>query len=140
MRSATLLLLTSLIAITFFPASPSYAEERPIDCQDIRNTVESNFCAEKDFDAADAKLNALYKKVLAQIAETDLEKPYDRSSWDTAMREAQRAWVTFRDADCKGAVPMEWSGGSGTSAAVLGCMTEKTETRTRELKERYGIE
>ena len=56
------------------------------------------------------------------------------------MRAAQRAWVAFRDAGCKGAMPMEWSGGSGTSAAVLICMREKTEARTKDLKERYGLE
>ena len=65
----------------------------------------------KAFQEADAKLNAVYKNVLAHIAESDLEKPYDRESWEKAMRESQRAWVAFRDADCKGAVPMEWSAG-----------------------------
>lgn len=90
--------------------------------------------------ASDAKLNAVYKKVLAHIAESELEAPYDPASWEKAMRESQRAWVAFRDADCKGAVPMEWSGGSGTSSAVTGCMTEKTDARMKDLTERYGVE
>jgi uncharacterized protein YecT (DUF1311 family) len=113
-------------------------DEENINCEDIRNTVESNFCADKDFQRADAKLNEIYKKVLAQISEAGLEKPYDRHSWENALREGQRAWITFRDLDCKGAVPMEWSGGTGTTAAVLICMKEKTETRIKELEERYG--
>lgn len=113
-------------------------EEEKINCGDIRNTVESNFCADKDLKSADAKLNEVYKKVLAQIAESGLEKPYDRHSWEEALRESQRAWITFRDLDCKGAVPMEWSGGTGTTAAVLICMKDKTEARTKDLEERYG--
>ena len=120
-------------------ASPVWADER-VDCENASTTVEMNICSDEDFKAADAKLNATYKKVLAQIAASDLEKPYDRASWDEALRASQRAWVAFRDADCKGAVPMEWSGGTGTTSAVLGCMTAKTETRTKELAERYTIE
>lgn len=119
--------------------SPARSDER-IDCENASTTVEMNICSDEDFKAADAKLNATYKKVLAQIAASDLEKPYDRASWDEALRASQRAWVAFRDADCKGAVPMEWSGGTGTTSAVLGCMTAKTETRTKELAERYTIE
>lgn len=118
---------------------PAHADD-PIDCADQKTTVDMNFCADEDFKAADAKLNAAYKKVLAQIAESDLEKPYDRASWEKAMRESQRAWVEFRDADCKGAVPMEWSGGTGTSSAVLGCMTALTNERTKDLGERYNLE
>jgi hypothetical protein len=33
---------------------------------------------------------------------------------------------------------MEWSGGTGTSSAVLGCMTELTKARAKDLAERYG--
>lgn len=130
--------LSILILLGTFAAHPAAADDA-IDCANANSTVEMNFCSDKAFDEADAKLNAVYQNVLAQIAKSDLEKPYDRASWEAAMREAQRAWVAFRDADCKGAVPMEWSGGTGTSAAVSGCMTEKTETRAKELSERYDV-
>jgi uncharacterized protein YecT (DUF1311 family) len=128
--------LPAVLVLSAIAGHPAAAEDA-IDCSDPSSTVEMNFCSDKAFQEADAKLNAVYKKVLAHIAEADLEKPYDRESWEKAMRESQRAWVAFRDADCKGAVPMEWSGGSGTSAAVTGCMTEKTDARTKELTERY---
>lgn len=49
-----------------------------------------NICAKADFDAADAKLNQLYKQ-LAGKAEGDEKK---------ALRDAQRAWVAYRDAEC----------------------------------------
>ena len=135
MRISPLLAALMLLQI----ANPAQADE-PIDCNNAGTTVEMNFCADKDFRAADDKLNAVYKKVLAQIAEVDLEKPYDRASWEEAMRASQRAWVAFRDADCKGAVPMEWSGGTGTTAAVVGCMTSLTEARTKDLSGRYDVE
>ena len=128
-----------MLPLLLASAAPSAAEDPPVDCEDARNTVESNMCADKAFKAADARLNDVYGKVLAHIAEGGVEEPYDSKSWDKSMREAQRAWVAFRDADCKGAVPMEWQGGTGTTAAVLGCMTQKTETRAEELAERYGL-
>jgi uncharacterized protein YecT (DUF1311 family) len=119
------------------PATLRVHADEPIDCANAGTTVEMNFCADKDFRAADEKLNAVYKRVLARISEGDLEKPYDRVSWEEAMRASQRAWVAFRDADCKGAVPMEWSGGTGTTSAVLGCMAGKTDARIKELTDRY---
>jgi uncharacterized protein YecT (DUF1311 family) len=97
-----------------------------------------NFCADKQFAAADAELNAVYKTALASIAKSDGEAPYDRKSWEAALRASQRAWIAFRDADCKGLVPMEWSGGSGGTVAVLGCMIELTQARAKTLKERFA--
>jgi len=129
---------SALLALILLP-SPADAKEA-VDCSNARNTVEINACAETDYKAADDALNDVYRKVLAHIADSAGEAPYDRASWEKAMREAQRAWVAFRDSDCKGAVPMEWSGGTGTTAAVLGCMTEKTAARTSDLKARYGLE
>jgi uncharacterized protein YecT (DUF1311 family) len=130
---------TALFACLFAASAPARAYDR-IDCTEQNTTVEMNFCADQDFKASDARLNAAYKKVIAQIADGDLEKPYDRDSWDKALRESQRAWVAFRDADCRALVPIEWSGGTGTTSAVLGCMTAKTDARTKEFVDRYNIE
>jgi uncharacterized protein YecT (DUF1311 family) len=130
------LLVTALIA-AFALGRPAVAEEA-IDCSDPRTTVEMNVCGDAAFQEADKRLNAAYKEALKYVAESDLEAPYDPKSWEAALRASQRAWVAFRDADCKGAVPMEWSGGTGTSSAVLACMTDKTDSRIKELIERYG--
>ncbi|MFA5949602.1 MAG: lysozyme inhibitor LprI family protein [Hyphomicrobium sp.] len=134
---ATFLLVASTLMLS---AAPAEADPPPVDCNDIKNTYDGNICAERDFDKADAKLNNIYKKVLEHTAKSGDEKPWDAKSWEAAIRASQRAWVAFRDADCKDAVPMEWSGGTGTTVAVLGCMTEKTKQRTDDLAERYGIE
>ena len=65
----------------------------------------------------------------------DLEKPYDAKSFEEAVRSAQRAWVAYRDAECKGVVAQVWTNGTGSASAILGCMTDKTVQRTKELKE-----
>lgn len=134
------LLIVLLVLAAFCPLVADRGQAEPPDCTNAGSTVEINVCADKDYRAADEALNAVYKRVLERIADSGSEPPYDRAGWERTVREAQRAWIAFRDADCKGAVPMEWSGGTGTTAAVLGCLREKTEARTKDLKERYGIE
>lgn len=120
----------------------AFADEEPrVDCENLSgNTHEINVCSERDYAAADAKLNAVWKNVLAHVSENGGEAPWDAKSWEETLRASQRAWVAFRDADCKDAVPMEWTGGTGTTAAVLGCLTEKTRARTKDLETRFGLE
>ncbi len=111
----------------------------PIDCNDAGNTAEMNECADRAYQKADKALNAAYKQTLEYIrAHGGDEKPYDAASWEKALKDAQRAWIAYRDAECKELVAIEWTGGSGTSAAVTGCMTELTEQRTKMLKGRYA--
>jgi uncharacterized protein YecT (DUF1311 family) len=54
------------------------------------------------------------------------------------LRASQRAWIAFRDADCKGLEPMQWSGGTGATGGVLECMTQLTQERIRVLKQRFA--
>lgn len=113
-------------------------EAPPVNCSNPMSTYEINVCSEKEFEKADADLNAAYRQALAAVAASDSAKPYDRKSWEEALRTSQRAWVAFRDAECKGLIPMEWQGGTGTTGAELGCMTQLTSARTKELRERYA--
>jgi len=107
------------------------------DCNDATNTVEINQCADRAFGLADKALNAAYKAVLAKIAADNGGEPSEAKKLEEALRASQRAWVAFRDADCKGLVAMEWSGGSGATSAILFCMTQMTQERTASLTERF---
>jgi uncharacterized protein YecT (DUF1311 family) len=135
MRRYLFVVLVAMLASVIGPAliSPAFAADPKIACAKAVTTPELNWCAERTLQAADAKLNAAYQKVLAMIRESDNAKPYDPASWEKALRASQNAWIAFRDADCSGLVPMSWTGGTGTTAAVLGCKTQKTEARTKEL-------
>jgi uncharacterized protein YecT (DUF1311 family) len=127
-----LLVPLALLTIASLMATGA-AAQTPVPCDKAMSTVELNACAEREYDAADAKLNVAFKRTLSFIKRSGSAKPYDAASWETALRTSQKAWLAYRDADCNGLVPMSWSGGTGTTSAVLGCRKTKTETRTQEL-------
>lgn len=123
---------------TIAAALPAQAEGKAaLDCSNALSTYEMNACAEKERDAADAILNSTYQKALKAIPEMATEVPYDAKGWEAALRASQRAWVAYRDAECNDHVAMFWTGGTGATADILGCMTEMTKARTKDLIERY---
>jgi uncharacterized protein YecT (DUF1311 family) len=126
------------LAVIALLAAPASTAAGAIDCSNATSTVEMNARAEKQYVAADAELNDVDGNAVAYIAKRGGEKPYDAKGWDAVLRTPQRAWIAFRDADCKGLVPMSWGGGTGTSVAMLGCMTHLTQERTKMLKERFA--
>jgi uncharacterized protein YecT (DUF1311 family) len=64
---------------------------------------------------ADQRLNKVYRQLLQRLAEPEQAK----------LRKAQRAWIEFRNLDCK------WAFG----AQPLDCMVDRTETRVQQLEE-----
>lgn len=134
-----MIMLTAIAALVVISVT-AFAQDKPIDCAKAMSTYEMNYCADRELAKADAQLNEVYRKALAKVAASTQPKPYDAKHWEAALRASQRAWVQFRDADCKGLVPMGWSGGTGTTGEVLGCMTEKTEARVKELKDRFELQ
>jgi uncharacterized protein YecT (DUF1311 family) len=113
---------------------PAYADTvTPIDCAKAASTVEINVCTDNAYQAADQDLNNAYGAALERVRARKQPKPYDTASYEAAFVAAQIAWTGYRDAQCKDLTAQEWSGGSGTTSAILSCMTEKTLARTKEL-------
>ena len=126
-RIGTAFLLTAL------PGMAARAAPEPVvDCRKAVSTPEVALCAQRDFEAADAKLNTAYRAVFASIDKSDV--PADaRADWRKALVEAQRRWIAFRDAECT-VTGFEWYGGTGRSTAELGCQRELTDARTKQLR------
>ena len=64
---------------------------------------------------ANQKLNEVYQQILHRLAEPEQGK----------LKKSQRAWIAFRDLDCK------WAFG----AEPVDCMIDRTENRVRELEQ-----
>ena len=101
-------------------------------------TPELNHCAEIRLKKADSELAAALVKVRTQIGKRAGAAPHDKPSWTVALDAADKTWKSYREADCKGLVPHEWQGGTGTTLAVLECMAQMTEQRAFEFSERYA--
>lgn len=116
-RPRTALLAVALLAVA--PGAPAGAK----DCT-ASSQAGLDACAGDAYKAADARLNATYRQVAARLA------------GDAAAREllvaAQRAWIGFRDAECRFR-SSGVAGGSAQPMVVTQCLTGLTEARTTGL-------
>ena len=95
-----------------------------VDCKHAVVQADMNVCADRDYQKADALLNATFK---------DATKDADARTLDL-LRKAQRAWIAFRDAECA----YQTAGDEGGSIQPMDyslCMTRLTKLRTQQLKE-----
>ncbi|HEH9431824.1 TPA: DUF1311 domain-containing protein [Aeromonas sobria] len=81
-----------------------------------------NICAMQDYTKADAELNAAYKTLVATLDKDQLGR----------LKTAQRAWITFRDAQCRYEAGV-YEGGSIAPLVHSSCLTKLTEQRTKDL-------
>jgi uncharacterized protein YecT (DUF1311 family) len=118
MRRPLLLALALLSAA----ASPAAA----LNCGPTAATVDMIECAKADFAAADRRLNDAYQKLM--------KDPDRDEKGRNLLREAQRKWIPFRDAQCL-LEEDEYRG--GTLAAVMygECQARITAERARALEE-----
>ena len=109
---------------------PALAQD--VDCATAMAQSDLNICAEQDWQEADADLNRTYQQVMAAMKAMDADLPPALQGGETALRTAQRAWITYRDANCTAAgFPMR--GGSAEPLLVYGCLRQMTLNRTEEL-------
>ncbi|MFJ4145323.1 lysozyme inhibitor LprI family protein [Pseudomonas sp. NPDC089734] len=93
------------------------------DCN--ANQASMNQCAGKDLAALDAELNRQYK---AQM--NWLKTPARKQ----ALKDAQRAWIAFRDADCLYQVGKAEDSGSIWPLSQAQCLAAHTRVRVEQLK------
>jgi uncharacterized protein YecT (DUF1311 family) len=105
-------------------AGPTSAQDP--ECGDDLSTLPQqsiNFCLNQRFLFWDDVLNQAYQQVIAIRDDAAEER----------LREAQRAWITYRDLTCE----MEadaMRGGSGEHMLRSGCLVRLTERRARDLE------
>jgi uncharacterized protein YecT (DUF1311 family) len=110
----------TVVAIAF-AAVPALAADS--DCQKETSQMGLNECFGKLADAADAELNKAYKALAAKSEGQEKD----------ALRDAQRAWIAYRDKECDYETIAE-EGGSIRPMEISICVAEKTAARTKEFK------
>lgn len=96
-----------------------------VDCDNASDQATMNQCAVQQNAAADKELNALYQQITSRLKRNPDSKKL--------LVGAQRAWVAFRDAECKfSASGVE--GGSVYPLIYSNCTTELTKARVQTFK------
>lgn len=99
------------------------------ECAGRGSQTDLNLCEGENFKQADAKLNAVYAKLLKKISAAGQPK----------LRDAQKAWIAYRDAQCA----FETLGtidGSIHSMVVAQCLTDLTVQQTNRLQHQLNCE
>lgn len=94
------------------------------DCGDLQTQYEMNVCARDDHAKVDAQMNRDYNAYRARLSA--------EQAWQ--FRDAQRAWIRFRDLSCA----YESSGVKGGSVYPLilsSCLAGMTRERIRQIGE-----
>lgn len=118
-----------VLALCLF-AMPAAAQD--VDCANAEAQVELTYCAEQDWMTADADLNDAYKAAMTAMKNVDANlDAQDRGAVEN-LRNAQRAWITFRDAACAAeGYPMH--GGTAEPMVIYGCRALLTQQRAEAL-------
>lgn len=119
------------VAITSaFLAGPAAAQD--VDCANAEAQVELNFCAEAEFLEADDDLNLAYSDARDLMRQIDADLSAEERGAEVALRDGQRAWITFRDETCL-AESYVFAGGSAQPMVYSGCQARLTQQRAAVL-------
>lgn len=109
-------------------------------CEEATTQQEMNLCAAQEFERADAALNAQWRRTRKVIQARDQRmresdpKSDGRRLSDDSLLQAQRAWLRFRDAQCR-TEGFAARGGSLEPLLVSTCKTRLTTRRTEDLNQ-----
>ena len=118
------ILLFLLISLLITSVSSAQEPESKNPCEDAMTTVEMQECLGQQYQQWDAELNLVYKKIRSKLSVVR----------KTKLKEAQLAWIVFRDKSAEFEASEE-EGGSMYSLVHLSLMASLTEQRVENLRE-----
>jgi len=119
MRLLPISCLLLIFGVTIF--SQNQKEKDP--CADAQSQAEMNMCWGKEYKAADAQLNKTYQEFMTKLDESEKAQ----------LRNAQLAWLKYRDTNCE-FVADQYKGGTMRPMIAAICLAEVTNARVNELK------
>ncbi len=117
------------LLILAVPMSAQHMNEKDSPCAGVTITADLVRCLSKARSSADTKLNAMYKTVQETLR--------SRTGDAQRLRNAERLWLQYRDANCTAERDL-YDGGTGGAPAYLACMEAMTRARAKELQVVYG--
>lgn len=123
--------MRGLAALLAFIAAPGLAAD--LDCENAMTQFEMNRCAHQSYVLADEDLNLAYKMAMDMARATDEYLEDGQEPAAIMLRDAQRAWITFRDKACALESSM-FRGGSMAPLVYSTCLERETRARTEALR------
>lgn len=112
-------------------AAPVAAED--LDCENALTQLDMNRCAHQAYLLAEEDLNHAYGMAVDAARSMDKYLQNGEVPTVTMLRDAQRAWITFRDKACE----LESTivrGGSMQPLIYASCLERETRARTESLR------
>ncbi|MFP7570808.1 lysozyme inhibitor LprI family protein [Marivita sp. S2033] len=119
---------------------PSCLGQAATACQALpggSTTIGISECIQAETVEWDAVLNEEYKATQSALADMDRQGVIAGMVRTDALRDAQRAWIAFRDADC-GARYAIWQDGTLRTIVGANCHLTMTAQRALELRDMRG--
>ena len=124
-------LLTLSTCLFLLISNPAAAQER--NCNEPQDQASMNHCAHQAWEAADGDLNLAYRLAMEMAESIDEFTPDGEEKSSTMLRDAQRAWIPFRDKACEVQSHLA-RGGSLQPTIYWSCMEQLTRQRTEQLR------
>lgn len=121
-------------ALLFVASGAQCADDRPVGpgpCDDSKGQQDANECFGNVWRKADAELTQAYNRFRERLS--------DNPKGKTLLRDAERAWIKFRDANCAFR-SLAVEGGSMQPMMYAMCGAEMTRDRFKHLQTQLDCE
>ena len=121
--------LSGIITTAYIFSFGATTEARADNCDTLKTQSEITACFGDDEKAADSTLNRLYQSLMHVLSDADKQR----------LRDAQRAWISFRDKECTFRVA-PYGDGSIAPSLTASCVTALTAQRVVDLRQQVNCE
>jgi uncharacterized protein YecT (DUF1311 family) len=142
MVRSPIVLIAGLLAATAILPLGADAQPRGHDCKAPDTMLQMTACAQAEHEAADRELNTTYRaciQAMRYMADVPGLRISQAELPEFRLRESQRKWLAYRDANCA-FYRSHSMGGTMGALNYLSCMTEMTKVRTEELRRAMQVE
>ena len=115
--------MSGLLLLILCATILSQNQEKKDPCADAQSQAEMNMCWGKEYKAADAKMNKTYQDFMSKLDESEKMQ----------LKNAQLAWLKYRDANCDFVADL-YKGGTMRPMIAAICLADVTNARVNELK------
>lgn len=122
-------LLSGVLSVVYMFSFGVAMEARAENCDALKTQSEITACFGDNEKVADSTLNKLYQSLMHVLSDDDKQR----------LRDAQRAWISFRDKECTFRVA-PYADGSIAPSLTASCVTALTAQRVVDLRQQVNCQ